>query len=84
MSKVRFEKNYNPVDGRINYLVFNWKKEFLGQLWFRDDWNCWVWEQMQEIVMSKDCLLDIFTFMDVLPNVSVRHKSLADFSEGGE
>lgn len=41
--------------------VRNSRNQKLGTLWYNDrnKWDCWVWEQGKDIIMSADCLQEI-------------------------
>lgn len=60
--KLKFEYDKHLED----YQVINKKEEFLGVVFYDDDWKCWVWEQDGGIQMSGDCLQQVVDFMKKL------------------
>lgn len=58
MKRLTFERIVHGL-----YYIYNRKKESLGEIYFKSDWKCFVWEQDRDIVMSEDCLKEIVDFM---------------------
>lgn len=42
------------------------KKEQLGDIYYDKKWKCYVWEQLEGIIMSHDCLLQVLSKIDEL------------------
>ena len=57
--KIVFLKQRN----KRRYNVFTHKDE-LGEIFFHTKWKKWVWEQNQDIIMSRGCLEKVIKFME--------------------
>lgn len=66
--KLTFE--INLAENR--YEIKNKKKELLGFVFFHDAWECWVWEQERDILMSSSCLKQIIDKLKALDELEVR------------
>ena len=45
------------------WVVYNKKEEMLGRIYYWHNWRCFIWEQDEEILMSRDCLQQIVNFI---------------------
>ena len=45
------------------FIVRNAEGEVLGEIWYYNDWKCYVWQQYDDVVMSWDCLVEIVDFI---------------------
>lgn len=61
--KLKFEYDENPEEFAV---IGTNKSERLGLIWWYSAWECWVWEQNNEIIMSEDCLKQIYEFVKEL------------------
>ena len=55
------------VEGLDLYQVVNKKGDILGDIYFHEDWNAFVWEQKEDIILTWDCLKEIEGFLLEVP-----------------
>ena len=51
------------LDGLSLYQVSNKRGEILGDIYYYEDWNAFVWEQKEDILITWDCLQEIGKFL---------------------
>lgn len=52
------------VEGLKLYQISNKKGEILGDIYYHEDWNAFVWEQSEDMIITKDCWNEIGDFLD--------------------
>jgi len=62
--KLEFMNMYLDENGKEYWSVWNKKSEQLGVIIYCKPWRKYVWEQDNDIMMSKDCLKQILDFME--------------------
>ena len=50
------------TDGTFEF--YNKKNELLGKVVYRKDWKCYVWQQAEDIDMSKSCICEIWDLLE--------------------
>ena len=61
--KLRFEKIVieNILD---HYIVWNKKKQHLGDIYYEKIWKKWVWQQEEDVIMSDGCLKQVVEVLE--------------------
>ena len=70
------KKNLIYVENSDDFIeIANRKKgELLGIIYWCDDWNDYVWEQCDGIIMATNCMKELLEFMEKLKRVRKRDK----------
>lgn len=64
--KLEFMDMYFDENGKTYWSIWNKKKEKLGIIRYWKPWKKYVWDQDNDIIMSKDCLKQIADFLEDL------------------